>query len=50
MSEVAIRDADTATFLASDRAAAITGSVVDVSCGSAMRTAAVRPGARGVLD
>ena len=32
--------ADTAVFLASDRAAAITGAVVDLTCGNAVRTSA----------
>jgi len=32
--------ADTAAFLASDQAGAITGAVVDVTCGKAVRTAA----------
>jgi len=32
--------ADTAAFLASDQAGAITGAVVDVTCGNAVRTAA----------
>jgi 3-oxoacyl-[acyl-carrier protein] reductase len=32
--------ADTAVFLASDRAAAITGAVIDLSCGNAVRTSA----------
>jgi 3-oxoacyl-[acyl-carrier protein] reductase len=40
--------ADTAVFLASDRAAAITGTVIDLTCGNAVRTTA---GALvGVLD
>jgi 3-oxoacyl-[acyl-carrier protein] reductase len=40
--------AETATFLASDHAAAITGAVVDLTCGNAVRTKA---GARvGMLD
>jgi 3-oxoacyl-[acyl-carrier protein] reductase len=40
--------ADAAAFVASDRAAAITGAVVDLTCGNAVRTSA---GALvGVLD
>jgi len=40
--------AEAATFLASDRAAAITGAVIDLTCGNALRT---RAGALvGVLD
>ena len=40
--------ADAAVFLASDRAGAITGAVVDLTCGNAVRTNA---GALvGVLD
>lgn len=42
--------ADTAVFLASDRAAAITGAVIDVSCGSALRAHQFDQVAIGVLD
>jgi len=42
--------ADAAVFLASDRAAAITGTVVDLSCGSAMRAQQFGQALVGVLD
>jgi 3-oxoacyl-[acyl-carrier protein] reductase len=42
--------ADAAVFLASDRAGAITGSVVDLSCGNAMRAAQFGRALVGVLD
>ena len=42
--------ADTAVFLASDRAGAITGSVVDLSCGSAIRAQQFGQALIGVLD
>jgi NAD(P)-dependent dehydrogenase (short-subunit alcohol dehydrogenase family) len=42
--------ADTAAFLASDRAGAITGSVVDLSCGSAVRAKQFGQALVGVLD
>jgi enoyl-[acyl-carrier-protein] reductase (NADH) len=42
--------ADTAVFLASDHAAAITGAVVDLTCGSAMRAQAFGGALVGVLD
>lgn len=42
--------ADAATFVASDRAGAITGSVIDLSCGSAMRTQQFGQVLVGVLD
>lgn len=32
--------ADTAVFMASDRAGAITGTVIDLTCGNAVRTTA----------
>ena len=42
--------ADVAVFLASDRAAAITGAVVDVSCGNAVRAQQFGQALIGVLD
>ncbi len=42
--------ADAAVFLASDRAGAITGSVVDLSCGSAIRAQQFGQALIGVLD
>ena len=42
--------ADAAVFLASERAGAITGSVVDVSCGSAVRAQQFGGALIGVLD
>ena len=42
--------ADAAVFLASDRAGAITGSVVDLSCGSAVRAHQFGHALVGVLD
>jgi 3D (Asp-Asp-Asp) domain-containing protein len=41
---------DAAAFLASDRAGAITGSVVDLSCGSAIRALQFGQARIGVLD
>jgi NADP-dependent 3-hydroxy acid dehydrogenase YdfG len=43
-------NADTAVFLASDRAAAITGAVVDLSSGSAVRAQHFGHALIGVLD
>ena len=37
--------ADTAVFLASDRAAAITGAVIDLTCGNAVRSIRLAGGA-----
>jgi 3-oxoacyl-[acyl-carrier protein] reductase len=42
--------ADTAVFLASDRAAAITGAVADLSCGNAVRAQQFGQALIGVLD
>jgi len=42
--------ADAAVFLASDRAGAITGSVIDLSCGSAVRAQQFGQALIGVLD
>lgn len=42
--------ADAAAFLASDQAGAITGAVVDLTCGSAMRTQQFGHALVGVLD
>lgn len=42
--------ADTAVFLASDQAAAITGAVIDVTCGSAIRAHHFGQAVVGVLD
>ena len=42
--------ADAAVFLASDRAAAITGAVVDLSCGNAVRAQQFGQALIGVLD
>jgi len=42
--------ADTAVFVASDRAAAITGAVIDVTCGSAIRAHRFDQAVIGVLD
>ena len=42
--------ADAAVFLASDRAAAVTGAVIDLSCGSAVRAQQFGHALIGVLD
>ncbi len=42
--------ADAATFLASDRAGAITGAVIDLSCGNAVRAQQFGQALIGVLD
>ena len=42
--------ADAAVFLASDRAGAITGAVIDLSCGSAIRAQQFGQALIGVLD
>ncbi len=42
--------ADAATFLASDRAGAITGAVIDLSCGNALRAKQFGQALVGVLD
>jgi 3-oxoacyl-[acyl-carrier protein] reductase len=42
--------ADAAVFLASDRSGAITGAVVDLSCGNVMRAQRFGQALVGVLD
>ena len=42
--------ADAAVFLASERAAAITGAVIDLTCGSAIRAPHLGNALVGVLD